>query len=160
MLDTGMIDGVAVALTPPDIMSRTIASLAAAKSRQDTDAALALMHDDMVLDSPAFGTRAQGLADNRAVLQRLFRTFPDYSVSMEGHAAAPAAYACWGKVRMTMNGERFGVKPNGRQAVLPAFFLFGFRDELIVYERMMIDLASLCAQSNVSTDDVRKALFV
>jgi predicted ester cyclase len=159
-VNTGeIIDGVGVDPTAPDMMAGLVGKLAAAKSRQDTAAALALMHEDMVLDSPAFGTRVHGLTDNRAVLDRLFRTFPDYRVSMEGAAPSPIAYACWGRVRMTMRGERFGVSSNGRPAVLPAFFLFGFRDGLITYERMMIDLASLCSQSGVSTDAVRQKLF-
>jgi predicted ester cyclase len=159
MNTSAIIDGVDVDLAAPDLMAGLVAKLAAAKSRQDTSAALALMHADMVLDSPALGTRVRGLTDNRAVLDRLFRTFPDYRVSMEGDAASPFAYACWGKVQMTMRGERFGVSSNGRPAILPAFFLFGFRHGLITYERMLIDLASLCAQSGVSTDAVRQTLF-
>jgi len=155
----GIIDGVGVDVTAPDLMAGLVGKLAAVKSRQDTSAALALMHEDMVLDSPAFGTRVRGLTDNRLVLDRLFRAFPDYSVSLEGDAASPVAYACWGKVQMTMRGKRFGVSSNGRPAILPAFFLFGFRDGLITYERMMIDLASLCAQAGVSTDAVRAKLF-
>ncbi len=58
-----------------------------------------------------------------------------------------------------MTGERFGVKPNGRQAELPVFIQFEFKDGLIARERFLFDLSSLCAQSGVSTDAVREKLF-
>lgn len=153
------IDGVAVEETDFATMSDLVSKLATCKSRGDVNASLALMHPDMVLDSPGFGTRAIGLDDNKKVLHRLFTGFPDYSVSMEGCAASPTVYSCWGRVKMTMEGERFGVKPNGKGAELPAAFQFGFRGGLIVYERMLIDMASLCAQNGVSTDHVRSVLF-
>ncbi|WP_247319514.1 hypothetical protein [Bradyrhizobium sp. 141] len=44
--------------------------LAIAKSRQDVAAALEVLHPDMVLETPAFGTRVQGLADNERILTR------------------------------------------------------------------------------------------
>lgn len=153
------LDGVAVDPTSPEDMANLVAQLADAKSRQSTAEALKLMHGDIVLDSPAFGTRVQGHADNQAALNRLFYTFPDYSVAMDGAATNPTTYTCWGCVRMTMKGERLGVEANGKPAIIPAFFVFGFRAGLIVYERMLIDLATLCSQSGVSTDLVRKKLF-
>jgi hypothetical protein len=39
-------------------------ALAVAKSRQDVPAAMKLFHRDMLLESPAFGTMARGLAEN------------------------------------------------------------------------------------------------
>jgi hypothetical protein len=38
--------------------------LAVAKSRQDVPAALRLLHPEMLLESPALGTRACGPAEN------------------------------------------------------------------------------------------------
>lgn len=43
-------------------------ALAVAKSRQDLPAALRLLHADMVLESPAFGTTARGSVENLSVL--------------------------------------------------------------------------------------------
>jgi hypothetical protein len=60
---------------------------------------------------------------------------------------------------MTMTGDRFGVKPNGRRAVLPVFIKFAFKDDLIASERFFFDLSELCAQSGVSADAVRGTLF-
>ncbi len=133
--------------------------LAEAKSRQDVAAALTFLHPEMVLETPAFGTRAQGLKENEQILARFFAGFPDYDVALQGHAANDDTLVCWGRVRMTMTGDRFGVTPNGRRADLPVFIQFAFRDDLIAHERFFFDLADLCGQSGVSTDAVRRRLF-
>src|SRR5437879_487617 len=62
-------------------------ALAVAKSRQDLPAAMQLFDPDMLLETPAFGTRASGLAENEAALARFFRSFPDYDVVLHGHAS-------------------------------------------------------------------------
>jgi predicted ester cyclase len=134
-------------------------ALAIAKSRQDVPAALALLHPEMVLETPAFGTMARGLAENARALTRFFASFPDYHVALQGHANNEDALICWGTVQMTMTGDRFGVVPNGERAELPVFIQFGFRDDRIARERFCFDLAELCAQSGVSTDAVRQRLF-
>jgi predicted ester cyclase len=134
-------------------------ALAVAKSRQDVPAALKLFHHDMLLENPAFGTMARGLAENEKVLTRFFTSFPDYSVVLQGHAGDGNTLVCWGTVEMTMTGDRFGVVPNGRRAQLPVFIQFGFKDDLIVGERFFFDLSALCAQSGVSTDAVRRKVF-
>ena len=46
-----------------------------------------LFDPDMLLETPAFGTRASGLAENEAALARFFRSFPDYDVVLHGHAS-------------------------------------------------------------------------
>ena len=133
--------------------------LAVAKSRQDVPAALRLLHPEMLLESPAFGTKAYGPVENERALTRFFASFPDYDVSLHGHADNGDALVCWGTARMTMTGDRFGVTPNGRRAELPVFIQFTFSDELIAGERFFFDLSELCAQSGVSTDAVRRNLF-
>ncbi len=142
-----------------DRMFALAQALAVAKSRQDIPAALKVLHPDMVLETPAFGTTARGLAENERVLTRFFTSFPDYDVALEGHAGNHDTLTCWGTVRMTMTGDRFGVVPNGRRAELPVFIQFAFKDNLIARERFVFDLSALCAQSGVSTDAVREKLF-
>ena len=132
--------------------------LAAAKSRQDVPAALRLLHPEMVLESPPFGTRACGTAENERALTRFFASFPDYEVAPDGHASNGRTLIWWGIARMTMAGDRFGVTPNGRAAELPVFIQFTFKDDLIASERFFFDLSELCAQSGVSTDTVRRTL--
>jgi predicted ester cyclase len=134
-------------------------ALAVAKSRQDVPAALKVLHADMLLETPAFGTRARGLLENERILRRFFASFPDYDVVLEGHAASEDTLICWGTARMTMTGDRFGVAPNGKRAELSVFIQFAFKDDLILRERFFFDLSELCAQSGVSTDAVRKKLF-
>lgn len=133
--------------------------LAVAKNRQDVGAAMRFLHPDMVLETPAFGTVARGHAENEKALTRFFGSFPDYDVSLDGHAGDENTLVCWGTVRMTMTGDRFGVAPNGRRAELPVFILFSFKDGLVAGERFFFDLSVLCAQSGVSTDAVRRTIF-
>ncbi len=135
------------------------AELAVVKSRQDVSAALRLMHDEMLLETPAFGSVARGLGANELALRAFFASFPDYAVELSGHAAAGERLICWGTARMTMTGARFGVEPNGVRAELPVFIRFAFADGLIAGEYFHFDLSELCAQSGVSTDAVRQKLF-
>ena len=134
-------------------------TLAVAKSRQDLPAAMQLFDPEMLLESPAFGTRAKGLAENEAALARFFKSFPDYKVELQGRAGNGETLICWGTARMTMTGDRFGVVPNGRRAELPVFIQFAFKNGRIASERFFFDLSALCAQSGVSTDAVRAKLF-
>lgn len=134
-------------------------ALAAAKSRQDVPAALRLFHPEMVLESPAFGTTARGPAENEKALRQFFASFPDYAVDLHGHAGNGDTLVCWGTARLTMTGHRFGMVSNGERAEIPVFIQFTFKDDLIAGERFFFDLATLCAQSGVSTDAVRERLF-
>jgi predicted ester cyclase len=140
-------------------MLALVQELARAKSQQDVIGALEVQHSEMLLESPAFGSVARGRNDNARVLQRFFKTFPDYHVELEGYACSEESLVCWGKVRMTMTGARFGVVTNGSRAELPVFMRFTFRDDLIASEYFLIDLATLCQQSGVSTDAVLQTLF-
>ncbi|MEU7315393.1 nuclear transport factor 2 family protein [Streptomyces sp. NPDC007083] len=134
-------------------------ALAVAKSRQDVSAAVRLFHPDILLEVPAFGTTARGPAANEKALRRFFASFPDYDVTLEGSASDGESLVCWGTARLTMTGDRFGVRPDGNRAVLPVFIRFTFRDDLIASERFFFDLSVLCAGSGVSTDAVRRTLF-
>ncbi|HET7503043.1 MAG TPA: nuclear transport factor 2 family protein [Kofleriaceae bacterium] len=91
-------------------------ALAVAKSRQDVPGALALMHPEMELES-SFGTLARGLAENERALTRFFESFPDYEVSLQGHAGAGDTLVCWGVVRMTMTGNRFAMVLTARRTM-------------------------------------------
>lgn len=117
-----------------------------------------LFHQDMLLETPAFGTTARGLLENEVALTRFFRSFPDYHVVLEGHASNEETLICWGTAHMTLTGDRLGVAPSGRHAELPVFIQFAFKDGLIAGERFFFDLSTLCAQSGVSTDAVQRAL--
>jgi predicted ester cyclase len=142
-----------------DRMFQMAQALADAKSRQDLPAAMQLFASCMVLEVPAFGVTARGLAQNEKALARFFKAFPDYAITLQGHACDGRTLVCWGTARMTMTGDGFGVTPNGRRAELPVFIQFSFMDGLIAGERFFFDLSELCAQSGVSADVVRQKLF-
>ena len=142
----------------PETMFELATRLAVAKSRQDIAAASNLFHPEILLECPPFGTCARGIEENVQVLERFFASFPDYHVQLEGHAANADTLVCWGTVRMTMTGNRFGVVPNGRRATLPVFIRFTFAADLIASEYFSFDLSELCAQAGVSADTVRKEL--
>lgn len=142
-----------------DWMVRLAQALADAKSRRDVPAAMRLFAPSMILEVPAFGVTARGLAQNEKALARFFTAFPDYAITLEGHACDGRTLACWGTARMTMTGDGFGVVPSGRRAELPVFIQFSFADGLIAGERFWFDLSELCAQSGVSADAVRQKLF-
>lgn len=142
-----------------DRMFALAKGLAEAKSRQDVAGALQFCCPDVVLENPAFGTLVHGLSENERALNRWFRWFPDYDVMLEGHAGNLETLVCWGRVRMTMTGGNFGVAPNGRRADLPVYIQFTFKDDRIAGERFFFDLSTLCAQSGISTDTVRRTLF-
>lgn len=66
--------------------------LAIAKSRQDVAAALEVLHPDMVLETPAFGTRVQGLAEN----ERIWRSSSSPSRTITSRSmATPVPRICW-----------------------------------------------------------------
>ena len=79
-----------------DRMVELARALARAKSQQDVPAAMALLHRDMVLKAPAFGTTARGLLANEQALTRFFASFPDYEVALQGHASDGDTSICWG----------------------------------------------------------------
>jgi hypothetical protein len=83
--------------------------LAAAKSRQDVPAALRLLHPEMLLESPPFGTSAHGPAENELALTRFFASFPDYEVDLQGHAANGGTLVCWGTATDAVRRTLFGV---------------------------------------------------
>ena len=58
-------------------------------------------------------------------------------MTLEGHASNDDTLICWGMVRMTMTGDRFGAVPNGRRAELPVFIQFNFKDDLITREAFL-----------------------
>jgi SnoaL-like domain len=127
-------------------MNELVRALAEAKSRQDVAAAIALQHEDMLLDVPPLMARVQGKCANEQALTGFFKAFPDYSATLEGSASGDGNLVCWGRVRMTLSTDRFGVQPGGSAADIPASLRFTFKDGLIASEYFLWDLAEACAQ--------------
>ncbi|CEJ10224.1 SnoaL-like domain protein [bacterium YEK0313] len=146
------VPAVRAAITDPVEMAGIVDALATAKSRQDIEAAMRIYHPEGVLVAPPLGPPREGAAEIRAGLVRFFSLFPDYAVTLEGHAVSGETLVAWGTIHLTLAGRPGGQTPNGRRAVVPVFILFRFRDGCVVWESFNFDLASLCRQSGVSAD--------
>lgn len=147
------------AVSDPAEMARIVDALAAAKSRQDVDAAMEIYHPHGVLEAPPLASRREGAAQIRTALEGFFSLFPDYAVALEGHAASGDTLIAWGAIHLTLTGTPSGQATNGRRATVPVFILFRFRGGRIVWESFNFDLASLCRQSGVSADAFFPATF-
>lgn len=146
------VPAVRAAITDPVEMAGIVDALATAKSRQDIEAAMRIYHPQGVLVAPPLGPPREGAAEIRAGLVRFFSLFPDYAVTLEGHAVSGETLVAWGTIHLTLSGRPGGQTPNGRRAVVPVFILFRFADGRVVWESFNFDLASLCRQSGVSAD--------
>ncbi|MEU4342198.1 nuclear transport factor 2 family protein [Nocardia sp. NPDC023852] len=105
-------------------------ALAVAKIQQDVSGALRLLHPDVVLENPAFGTTARGVAADRLALTRFFAIFPDCHVDPAGHGDDGETPVCSGTSRITMTGKGFQDIPSGDHAEVPVFTGFSFADDL------------------------------
>ena len=146
----------------PDQMYRLAAGLGEAKNRQNVEDALKFMHDDIVLESPAWGLVARGKDENRNALEHFFADYPDYNVTFDHYLADDRYFAGWGVVRMTMAKgahDAAGQTPNGRRVELPVTIRMTFKDGLIASEVFSCDLMQVALQSGVRPDAMAKAVF-
>jgi ketosteroid isomerase-like protein len=138
-------------------MEHLVREYAAAKSRQDVRAALALCHPDFRLETVSLGVVAEGSRAAETQLALFFAAFPDYAVTLEDLACGERALAAWGRARLTLQGHLIGATSPCGTATLPIFCVFTFRDGLIASERFFFDLATLCEQAGVPVDLLREA---
>lgn len=146
----------------PDEMYKLAAGLGEAKNRQNVEEALEFMHEDIVLESPAWGVTARGKQANREVLASFFADYPDYNVTFDHYLADDEQFIGWGTVRMTMaNGARDagGQTPNGQRVELPVTIRMTFKDGLIASEVFSCDLMQIAIQSGIQPDAMAKAVF-
>ena len=146
----------------PDQMYRLAADLGEAKNRQNVEDALKFMHDDIVLESPAWGLVARGKDANRNVLKSFFADYPDYNVTFDHYLADDRHFVGWGTVRMTMAAgahDAAGQAPNGRRVELPVTIRMTFKDGLIASEVFSCDLMQIALQSGIDPDVMAKAVF-
>jgi hypothetical protein len=108
----------------------------------------------VVLEAPPFGVTARGLAENNRALNGFFASFPDYSVTLDGHAHTAGTLVCWGTARLRAAEGWLGLTPHRRPVELPVVLRFTFADDRIASEWFFFDLAALCARSGLSADAV------
>ncbi|WP_280702335.1 nuclear transport factor 2 family protein [Kitasatospora sp. GP82] len=127
--------------------------LAAVKSRQDVQAAMAIYHPEAVLESPTLGSRYEGPAITKA-LENWFAFAPDYRVDLDGHALDGRTLCCWGHISLTPAFTAGGAVPNGESARVNAFILFHFREGQVLWESFHFDVAALARQCGVAATDL------
>lgn len=125
---------------------------AAAKSRADVEAALAVCSDDFYLETIPFQLTARGREQSRLALQAFFAAFPDYDVTIDGTAEGSGAISCWGTVRATMKGDLLGQRATGRSFELPMACVFELDGDLLAGERFFFDLNQMCEQLGLATE--------
>jgi predicted ester cyclase len=126
---------------------------AVAKSRQDTQAAVAIYHPEAVLESPTLGSRYEGPAIAKA-LENWFAFAPDYRVDLDGYGLDGQTLCCWGQISLTPAFTAGGAVPNGESARVSVFILFRFREGQVLWESFHFDLAALARQCGVAATDL------
>ena len=133
---------------------RAVQEYAAAKSRADVEAALAVCTEDFVLETVPLQLTAVGKQEARMALGAFFTAFPDYDVSLDGQAEGDGAVAAWGVVRATMWGDLLGQKATGRSFELPMSCVFTVDGGRLAGESFFFDLNQMCEQLGLDTGAV------
>jgi steroid delta-isomerase-like uncharacterized protein len=125
-----------------------LAQQAEAWRRRDAAALAAGYAPDAVVSSPMFG-RAEGREAIEHSFTSLFRTFPDWDITLnepcvDGNRAMQAA-----KVRATQRGDFMGLPPSGRRTEFECVLMFEIADGLIARERRVYDFTGVLIQLGV-----------
>ncbi len=131
-----------------------VREFAAAKGRQDVDAAQRFCHDDFYYEAASLGAKAEGKQAAGALLELFFQAFPDYYPRIEWIVSGEAGVALRGNVRMTLKGEFLGFGPTNKTAEIPMFCMFTFKDGLLASEVFFFDLLSWCDQIDIPVREV------
>ncbi|WP_051813595.1 ester cyclase [Kitasatospora sp. MBT63] len=128
-----------------------------AEKARDFDAVLATFADDCFFETVALGRRVEGKAATRAAYEGFFTAFPDIVPVDQGMSFGEDVIAVWGELRGTNTGSWLGLPPGGGSFVVPFANIAPFRDGRMAGERIYFDLATLCDQAGLSTEEVRAA---
>jgi steroid delta-isomerase-like uncharacterized protein len=129
-----------------------------AEAARDVEAILATFVEDCFLETMALGLRAEGRDAVKAAYEaQYFVAFPDLDPEDQGMAFGDDVMVVWGLLRGTSKGEWLGVPPGGGSFSVPFANVVPFKDGLMAGEAVYFDLATLCEQAGLSTDEVRAA---
>ena len=141
-----------------DEMLRLFEAHREAEAARDVDAILATFVEDCFLETMALGLRAEGRDAVKAAYEaQYFVAFPDLDPDDQGMAFGDDVMVVWGFLRGTSKGEWLGVSPGGGSFSVPFTNVVPFKDGLMEGEAVYFDLATLCEQAGLSTEDVRAA---
>ncbi|MEV6101743.1 nuclear transport factor 2 family protein [Nocardia sp. NPDC051981] len=130
--------------------------LAAAKSRQDVAATMAVYHPDAVLESPSLESHYAG-TEVEGAIRGWFAFAPDYEVRLDGHGLDDETLCCWGQIAFTPAFTFNGAVPNGNRVSVPVFILFRFRDGRVSWESFHFDVAGVARQCGVDASALVRA---
>jgi SnoaL-like polyketide cyclase len=129
-----------------------------AEAARDVDAILSTFVEDCFLETMALGLRAEGKDAVKAAYEaQYFVAFPDLDPDDQGMAFGDDVMVVWGFLRGTSKGEWLGVSPGGGSFSVPFANVVPFEDGLMAGEAVYFDLATLCEQAGLSSDEVRAA---
>ena len=142
----------------PEEMRRLFEKHRDAELARDYDGILDTFVEDCFLETMALGLRAEGRdAVKTAYEAQYFVAFPDLDPDDQGMSFGDNVMVVWGFLRGTSKGEWLGVPPGGGSFSVPFANVVPFKDGLMAGEAVYFDLATLCEQAGLSTDEVRAA---
>jgi steroid delta-isomerase-like uncharacterized protein len=128
-----------------------------AEADRDIEGILDTFVEHPFLANVPLGLRSQGREAVRAAYEGFFTAFPDLSPHDEGIAFSEDSVVVWGTLRGTSDGEWFGVPATGKGFDVPFANVAPFRDGRIAGETIYFDLATLCEQTGLPLEDIRRA---
>ena len=141
-----------------DEMLRLFEAHREAEAARDVDAILATFVENCFLETVALGLRAEGRDAVKAAYEaQYFVAFPDLDPQDQGMAFGDDVMVVWGFLRGTSKGEWLGVPPGGGSFSVPFANVVPFKDGLMGGEAVYFDLATLCGQAGLSTEEARAA---
>jgi predicted ester cyclase len=124
---------------------------------RDLDAVVATFADNCFLENVALGVRTEGRIAVRKSYEALFLAFPDLSPTSEGFAYADNVFVTWGTVHGTLSGAWLGLAPTGRSFTCAFHNVVPFVEGKMQGEKLLFDIAGLCSQVGLRTEDVLAA---
>lgn len=131
-----------------------VAQLARVKNQGDVEAALAIYHPEVELSWPSLGSIARSTAAVRQGLERFFRVFPDYRISLTSSRMEGEVLMADAQATLTPHVGA-GV---GRTVSLPVLLEFHFSQDRIRKEVFELNVDQLLALTGVSLPDFVQAL--
>jgi steroid delta-isomerase-like uncharacterized protein len=141
----------------PEEMKRAYEEHREVEEARDLDAVVATFSDDCFLENVGLGTKAEGREAVRKSYEALFTAFPDLSPTSEGFAYGDDVFVTWGTVHGTFEGPWLGLEPTGGSFTCAFVNVVPFTGGKMQGERLLFDIAGLCAQAGVSSEDVLAA---
>ena len=128
-----------------------------AANRHDGELQMSCMDERCFFENIPLASRVEGKQAVDAQYQLVLQAFPDYGREIEIVLADDDVLAASWRLRGTLRGHLMGQEPTGRAINVPIVSVLTFKDGLIEGERILYDIATLCAQAGLNVAAVRSA---